>query len=198
MVSFSFKSWLESATLSQPCVLMSLGAYNPIHRGHVKMFYHAKNWLASKNHDVIAGYAIPRNYNYVQSKGDAMDDNHRYAMIELALQGTFIKVLPLEKNMDKFLSYDAIRQEVAKLHPGVPSFFVVGTDKMQCQEGQDVCVVNDPKWGRTVVISRNLAGDASSTKIRNSIHSSGDEPEPHLLSPANHQYVHKFGLWGAK
>ncbi len=198
MVSFNFREWLEAA--AQPCVIAATGAYNPVHRGHVKMFYYAKMWLSRNGYDVIAAYMIPRNYDYIQfkskKKGETPEpDYHRQAMIQQALQGTFIKLLPLEKDRIN-MRHAEIRKVIESMHPGVPVFFIAGDDKMSCPPEEDTCLKDDPEWGKTVIIGRRLAGDASSTTVRTNLTHTGDEPN--LLSPSNRKYVHRYGLWGAR
>lgn len=196
-MQLNFRSWLESA--QNRVVLVATGAYNPIHRGHVKVFYHAKRHLMSLGFDVIAGYMVPRNYDYINFKskksGDIpVADSHRQKMIQQAVQGTFIRVLPLEAEKTN-LTQSEVRSEVEKLHPGIPVIFVAGDDKGGCPNQEDTCLVDDPKFGKVVIVGRKLAGDASSTTVRGNLKSTGDEPN--LLSPMNRKYVHANHLWGA-
>lgn len=194
----NFRAWLEAA--GTPVILVATGAYNPIHRGHVKVFYHAKRFLMSKGYDVVAAYMVPRNYDYINFKsrqsGETPEpDEHRQQMIRHAVQGTFIKVLPLEKERNK-ISRDEIRAEVEKMHPGHEVFFVAGDDKGGCPDNADTCLEEIPGFGKVVIVGRRLAGDASSTRVRKNLRNQGQEPN--LLSPANVKYVHKHRLWGAK
>lgn len=153
----------------------------------------------SRGLDVIAAYMVPRNIDYINFKsrksGDTpIPDSHRQQMIQQAVQGTFIKVLPLEADRPN-MTQDEVRAEVEKLHPGMQVVFVAGDDKGGCPNQEDTCLKDDPKFGKVVIVGRKLAGDASSTTVRNNLKSTGDEPN--LLSPANRKYVHANRLWGA-
>lgn len=196
----NFKVWFELHEYG--VILIATGAYNPIHRGHIKVFYHAKRFLQTKNMQVVKAYVIPRNYEYIQKKSAAkketpVDDYHRQQLIQLAIQGTFIQILPLEK-IQNHLSREEIRNVVQKMHPYNQIIFVAGDDKGECPNDpqSNICLEDLPKFGQTVIVGRKLAGDASSTTVRNNLQQYGDEPK--LLSPKVRNYIRQNQLWGAK
>lgn len=193
-MNLNFKQWLEAAAI--PAVLAATGAYNPVHKGHVRLFYSAKRYLLNKGYDVVAAYMIPRNFDYIvkksKEKGETpMPDEHRQTMINMALQGTFIKMLPLEQNTSN-LNNQEIRNEINKLHPGAEIIFVAGDDKGGCADNEDVCLQNHPRLGKVVIVGRKLAFDASSTTVRNQLKSTGNSP---LLRNTISDYIRKNQLW---
>jgi nicotinic acid mononucleotide adenylyltransferase len=158
--------------------------------------------LSNNDYDVVVGYVIPRNYEYIQKKTagkeeDAVSDTHRQKMVDMAAQGTFLKVLPLEDMLKHpNMSQQEIRAHIQKMHPSAEIIFVAGDDKAQCQPGEDACLKDDPVWGKYVVVSRGLAGGASSTDVRNHLKKTGDEKN--LLRPTVRDYIHQNHLWGAR
>lgn len=49
-------------------VLITTGAMNPVHRGHVSMLHQAKDRLYEAGYKVVAAYLSPSNDLYVQPK----------------------------------------------------------------------------------------------------------------------------------
>jgi nicotinic acid mononucleotide adenylyltransferase len=203
-----FRQFLELTEADYGVVLVATGAYNPIHRGHIKVFYHAKRFLASKGIQVVAAYLVPRNYSYIQKKSVAkgetpIDNQDRQKMIQIATQGTFIQVLPLEDNDNgQMLGREQIREYIKSMpqHRGQEVLFVAGDDKAECptDANSGICLRDLQSFGKTVIVGRKLAGDASSTQVRNNIKQFGDEPE--LLSPGVRSFIKDKGLYsgGAK
>lgn len=59
---------IVSSRIGKKIILVSTGAYSPIHEGHVEMMEIAKKELKSRGYDVIGGYIAPDNQSYVKSK----------------------------------------------------------------------------------------------------------------------------------
>lgn len=203
-MNLNFRNWMEARV--QNAVLVATGAYNPIHRGHIKLFYHAKRYLTNQDINVIRGYLIPSNAQYIAKKSaqkgeTPLDDRHRMTMLLRAVYGTFIEVLPLESD-GVHLNRTQIRNEVQKLHPNTEIIFIAGDDvfaergKQGCPPGQDMCLVDDPMWGKTILVNRTVGGSASSSEVRKNLMTTGEEPK--LLNPRVANYVHKHRLWNAK
>jgi nicotinic acid mononucleotide adenylyltransferase len=193
----NFKQWLE--VYQQGVILIASGAYNPIHRGHIQIFYHAKRYLLGKGYNVMGAYLIPRNPSYIQQKSAAkgevpVGDNHRQTMIQTAIQGTFIKILPLEQEKSN-LSREEIRLAVQQMHPNQEIIWVAGNDRGECPNSEETCLIDKPRWGKTIIVARTLAYNASSSQVRQNLMTTGDEPN--LLSPGVRSYIKKNRLWNA-
>lgn len=52
----------------KPCVLISTGAFCPVHQGHFEMLEHAKTTLESHGYDVLSGFLSPGHDEYIRSK----------------------------------------------------------------------------------------------------------------------------------
>ncbi len=198
MIELNFREWLAESLFKREIILVQKGAYNPIHRGHVQVFYHAKKFLLSQGYDVVGAYMIPSNTGYIQSKLAAkgelgISEEDRFALIKKALQGTFIKMLPIDRE-DAPVDSATIKKYVEKVHPGKEVMVVAGDDRVPCPTGP-LCIV-DKGWGKVISVNRSLsAGSASSSQVRANLMKTGDEPK--MLSPAVRSYVKQHGLWGA-
>ena len=53
---------------ARECILLSTGAMNPIHRGHVAMIHAAADRLRAAGYDVLRAYVSPSHDGYVQPK----------------------------------------------------------------------------------------------------------------------------------
>ena len=198
----SFKVWLEGH--APQIVLGAIGAFNPIHRGHTKMFYNAKRYLSGLGYDVIAAYIVPKNQGYIEKKMASKGEmpvplEHRIQTIKAAVQGTFIK--PLWVDIEKGpLTDEQIKEEIQSLHPNVQVYMIVGDDYAKCPNGSPPpCISNNKTLGQEYVSPRT--GDPkfgygfSSTKVKDSLKSGQDAQK--YLPPKVHKYITQNRLWGA-
>lgn len=81
-------------------VLLSTGAFSPIHNGHISMMEAAKERLEKDGFNVVGGYLSPSHDDYVSTKkyGDAkMSASHRVHLCQLAvLNSKWLMVDPWE------------------------------------------------------------------------------------------------------
>lgn len=200
----SFKAWLET-TGSPPLVLCSIGAFNPIHRGHTKMFYNAKRYLSNQGQDVIAAYVVPKNQAYVEKKAAAKGEQavpleHRIKSIEAALQGTFIRMLLIDVEKGP-LTDQQIKQIVQTRHPKAEVIMIVGDDYIKCPNGSPPPCIADSGWSREYVNPREgdpkLGYGLSSTLVRNSLQKGQTDKAQEYLPPKVFNYITQNRLWGS-
>ena len=82
----------------QLIILVTGDCFNPVHLMHIDMFNIAKKNLDSEKLEVVGGFLIPTNNNYVREKlgKEAITLKHRNEMIELAIESSdFICNFPL-------------------------------------------------------------------------------------------------------
>ena len=82
-------------------ILVSTGAYNPIHRGHIQIMSMAKTECEWAGYSVIGGFISPSHRNYLVFKGghDYYSDTDRIEMARLAtLDSDWIDVSTWEIN----------------------------------------------------------------------------------------------------
>ncbi len=60
-------NFLKSTNDKPKCVLISTGAFSPLHSGHIEMMIEAKKVL-SKDYDVLGGYISPGHDEYIKQK----------------------------------------------------------------------------------------------------------------------------------
>lgn len=74
----------------QPCVLLSTGAFCPIHAGHIEMMTIAKNTVEANGYQVLGGYLSPGHDEYISQKtGErAIPIQQRIALIQKAIEAS--------------------------------------------------------------------------------------------------------------
>lgn len=78
----------------RPLVLVTTGAFNPVHLQHIRMFYLAREYLASSTaYQVVGGLISPAHDSAVRSAqrrflAHAIPAKHRIAMVETAVAGS--------------------------------------------------------------------------------------------------------------
>jgi nicotinic acid mononucleotide adenylyltransferase len=82
-----------------PCVLLSTGAFCPIHEGHIEMMTLAKKALEADGYEVLGGYLSPGHDAYISQKAgnDAIPIQKRIAAVQKMI---------LEQNMQDWLMVD--------------------------------------------------------------------------------------------
>lgn len=179
------------------CVLLTTGAMNPIHRGHIAMLTHAK--LALERHHgftVVAGYVSPSHDRYVGPKmragGQAfVNAEERVAMCTLAVKEIdWLHVGTWEaRQLGRWPDYPEVLDDLTKHVLGLSSsgatqdiivFYVCGTDHARyCGDG-----FRHPNKGLMVIsrmgdphhptdVGRLVFGAGASTKDVEALSSSG-------------------------
>lgn len=82
---------LKLMDLNESFILITTGAFSPIHNGHVGMMDRARDLLVAQGKDVLGGYFCPGHDSYVSTKNGgtaAIPAGDRIHMAELALADT--------------------------------------------------------------------------------------------------------------
>src|SRR5690606_22048126 len=74
----------------QPCVLLSTGAFCPIHAGHIEMMTIAKKTVEANGYQVLGGYLSPGHDEYISQKAGerAIPIQQRIALIQKAIEAS--------------------------------------------------------------------------------------------------------------
>lgn len=108
--------------------LISTGALNPVHTGHIAQFEAVKRNLEGKGYTVIAGFLSPSHDEYVGSKvrrtcgGDLRrhfaEGYHRVIMVDLALESSdWLSAAAWEVNQPEFVDFPSVSAQLrAWLH----------------------------------------------------------------------------------
>ncbi len=177
--------------IKNPVVLLTCGAFCPIHNGHVEMMVNAKSEIEKMGYNVISGYVSPGHdeYIYDKNKEKAIPIHQRIKLIsEMIKEHDWLNVDPWEGLFCKVAVNftDVVRRLELYIehHVGihVPVVFVCGSDNARFAKtfkNQGMCVVvNRPPYDekytkyRDEIKNENIfwangTNDASSTKIRN-------------------------------
>ncbi|MEQ2561421.1 hypothetical protein, partial [Sutterella wadsworthensis] len=74
-------------------VLLTTGAFSPIHLGHISMMNSAEKNLIEKGYNVLGCYFSPCNYKYLNKKGNIrLSDNDRLNYLNKELSSTNYKL----------------------------------------------------------------------------------------------------------
>jgi len=102
----------KSDVTKEKVVLITTGAFNPIHRMHVEMLEIAKKYLTNRfNYDVLAGLISPSHDLYVYGKlgTDFIVSTHRLNMCKLAIEGSdWLEVDPWEATQSAFNKFSYV------------------------------------------------------------------------------------------
>ena len=120
-----------------PCILLTCGAFCPLHPGHIQMMEVAKKHLEGIGYDVIGGYISPGHDEYISSKNKdkAIPIHYRIRIISQMIkhkdwlsvdpwEGLFCKVAV--NFTDVYLRLQMYIKE--HLKQDIPIFFVSGGD----------------------------------------------------------------------
>lgn len=106
----------------QPVVLVSTGAFNPIHLQHTRMFYLARAHLNERTeYQVVGGLVSPSHDNEVKNAlrvfpDQAIPVRHRAAMCEIAVSGSsWLAVGRWEATRRRVMPYHSVLQHVQEL-----------------------------------------------------------------------------------
>lgn len=188
------------------------GAFNPVHKGHVKL---AEEVKAKANLDKII--IMPSGVSPHKSSGGLVDSKHRLEMCRLAFSGNGYIISDLEiKREGKSYTVDTVT-ELKAIYPEDELFLIMGSDMLLCFDRwyryEDIlsmvtiCATtrqDDISLDRLKAYSRETLGketliidfepfECSSTKVRDAI-VSGDEASS--LVPAEVlEYIKKNSLY---
>jgi len=179
-------------------VLISTGAYCPIHRMHIENFNVAKKYLEENhNYVIVAGYISPSHDHYINgklSKQEFISSYHRLKMCALASQDDWIEADPWESSRSGFVSFPKVAQHLddylCETFPRIriEIIFLCGADLIvRCnmskvgkhwvvatgrpgftEQVQHVLNSKPPKERQVYWLETNME-DLSSTKIRNAL-----------------------------
>ncbi|KAJ3121448.1 Nicotinamide/nicotinic acid mononucleotide adenylyltransferase 2 [Physocladia obscura] len=97
-------------------VLVTTGAFCPIHNGHIEMLESAKSAIeANQSATVIAGFVSPTHDDYTSYKLDALNvtASHRLEMCRLATcESIWLDVDPWEARQRKFVDFPAVAKHL--------------------------------------------------------------------------------------
>ncbi len=140
---------LSQPTTDYPVVLLSTGAFAPIHEGHVEMMILAKKKLEESGREVIGGYMSPDNRVYLKEKSidSYISDADRISACEKIVEN--IDWLMIDKtsvyyDVDQFFT-KVIKRIKGQLPYKTTIAYVYGSDKsyfsmMLTEENIGVCV----------------------------------------------------------
>ncbi len=197
-ISFDFRLWLESQ--GRDFVLVAIGAYNPIHRGHIRALYNAKRYLqVDKGMNIVNAYMVPKHQSYVEEKSIKKGEpvvslKDRLDAISLALKGTFIKLLTIDCDSPKPLSDQEIKTKVQQIHPEYRVIMVVGDDYVKCPgNASPPCLIDVPNYGEEFINPRGR-DNFSSTAVKKALAKGEETP---MLAPQVYNYARSKHIWGA-
>ena len=159
-------------TTPRRAVLVSTGAYSPIHLGHVHILHQAKQTLETHGWHVMGGYISPSHDFYVGPKSKShrtsfANASHRVAMAELAVQAhDWLAIAKWEsRHPNRWPDFTEVAQELSKhltKEPELTVFFVCGSDHA------NKCGLDH--WGAKglglVVVARDRDGVAVTNKTK--------------------------------
>lgn len=103
------------------------GAFNPVHKGHVKL---AREVKTKANLDKII--IMPSGVSPHKSSGSLVDSIHRLEMCKLAFEGEDYMISDLEiKREGKSYTVDTVT-ELKKLYPDDELYLIMGSDMLLC------------------------------------------------------------------
>lgn len=169
-------------------VLLTTGAFSPIHLGHISMMNSAEKNLIEKGYNVLGCYFSPCNYKYLNKKGNIrLSDNDRLNYLNKELSSTNYKLdlweaLHLTDTVNFTAVIDRLEQYLKKhVSKKIKVIYVYGLDNIdfsKCFEGikPSVCVYRDTdikyknkisnlKSSDTIFIKDNIYSNLASSKI---------------------------------
>ena len=172
------------------------GAFNPVHKGHVKLAEEIK-----RKADLDKIIIIPSGVSPHKSSGGLIDSTHRLEMCSLAFEGEDYIISDLEiKREGKSYTVDTVT-ELKKIYPDDELFLIMGSDMLLCfdrwyryedilsmvticattRQG-DISLDELKKYSRDVLKKEVIIIDfepfeCSSTKVRNALLSGEDANE---------------------
>ena len=188
------------------------GAFNPVHRGHVKL---AEEVKTKANLDKII--IMPSGVSPHKSSGGLINSSHRLEMCKLAFEGEDYIISDLEiKREGKSYTVDTVT-ELKKIYPDDELYLIMGSDMLLCfdrwyryedilsmvticattRQG-DISLDELKKYSSDVLGKETLIIDfepfeCSSTKVRNAL-LSGDDASS-MLSEKVLSYIIEKGLY---
>jgi nicotinamide mononucleotide adenylyltransferase len=211
---------VPSGSTKTLCVLVSTGAYCPVHKMHIENFNVAKTFLEEKhNFNVIGGLISPSHDVYITSKlgaKAAISSFHRIQMCDLAAHDSdWIEADSWEATRPGFVSFKNVTQHVdafLKLtFPTTPiqviflcgadlvvrchmtnlgKYWVIATGRHGYSEQVAQLLQATPESHRKLYWLETLMDDISSTKIRNAI--ATNQPIGDLTYENVVQYLKKY------
>lgn len=169
-------------------VLLTTGAFSPIHLGHISMMQSAERKLIEKGYNVLGGYFSPCNYKYLIKKGNTrLPDNTRLNFLNEQLSSTHYKLdlwesLHLTDTVNFTEVINRLEQYLNKhVSKKIKVIYVYGLDNIdfsKCFDGikPNVCVyrdtdskfknkINELKNSSTIFIKDNIYSGLASSKI---------------------------------
>ncbi|MEO6304812.1 MAG: cytidylyltransferase [Bacteroidia bacterium] len=140
-------------TAKNPAIILSTGAFCPIHDGHLEMIFKAKEAVENAGYDVIGGYIAPDNDEYVSRKANVLNIHERIAIINEQIKDIdWLAVDPwngvFREYAENFTSLIIhLEKYIFKhLQINIPIFYVCGGDNakfMMTFQNEGHCVVVD-------------------------------------------------------
>ena len=205
------------------CVLLTTGAMNPIHQGHIQMLECAKTTLEQEGWSVWTGFISPSHDLYLQGKTKGrgfVSAEQRVKMAQLATKdSSWIEVATWESQQEGYWPdfpevIDDLYQHVSQLHSNIFVFYVCGSDHVRyC-----IRILNKPRKGVVVVprmgdnntirfsdpeiiyvdLQKHPMASVSSTEVRNlllSTHEQSKQQLEQMLHPDVLQYISDHELY---
>lgn len=214
-------SHIENALLKdntkQKVVLVGTGSYNPVHIGHIEVFAQIRKQLEENHHfQVLGAYISPSHWDYISHKlrDDAIPDDHRCKMIELAISeagySDWLKLDRWELNQEYFLDYPDIVKRMSKFldqkfkNHKIRVIYCAGADhvrKCGCWELRKgsfgVACVSRPGYNQisgdhVFPIDSSLQFDISSTLIRKALKNKEDLSQLEYKSVVDYMLKNKI------
>ena len=206
-----------------PCVLLTTGAMNPIHQGHIQMLECAKATLEEEGWSVWTGFISPSHDLYLQGKTRGkgfVSAEQRVEMAQLATKdSSWIEVATWESQQEGDWPdfpevIDDLYERLSQLHSNIFVFYVCGSDHVHyCMR-----ILNQPRKGVVVVprmgdsnirrfsdpeiiyvdLQNHPMASVSSTEVRNLLFSNQVASKQKLgkmLHPDVLQYISDHGLY---
>lgn len=138
----------------QNVVLVSTGAFSPVHNGHLSMINKAKQILTENDYNVIGSYLSPCNYEYLISKGNTkLKNSERINHLQEKLIETDIKLDLWEYSLADTVNFTTVIDRLEKylqkhVAKNITVIYVYGMDNVdfyKCFEGikPSVCVYRE-------------------------------------------------------
>lgn len=181
------------------------GSFNPVHNGHIML----AQYLAQHSHlDEVWLTLSPQ--NPLKISNSLLDDNHRLAMLKLAIENQpQLKVCDIELEMPRPSYTINTLDELSRRYPDYKFNVVIGGDNWNIIDrwkdyqriinGYGVVIYPRPGYElsqtdkRNVVVVNAPLADISSTQIREAI--AKHDEVGHLLPQGVAEYINKHNLY---